>query len=124
MSDLLDAVRSAWGADAPNWIGRLAQECANSSQRRVAERLNRSVALVNQVLHNKYSGDLNAVADVVRGVFMNSTIDCPALGQMPTNECRDWREKAKRFSAANMLRVRMYKACAHCPLNKRGHGHG
>lgn len=119
MSGPLETVTESWGADAPDWVIRLAEECAASSQRQVAGRLDRSGALVNQVLKNKYNGDLAAVEDCVRGVFMNGTIECPALGSIPSNECHDWRKKSRQFGNANMLRVRMFRACNHCPRNMR-----
>ena len=119
MSDPISTIRESWGADAPDWVTCLAEECAGSSQRQVATRLGRSGALVNQVLKNKYNGDLVAVEDCVRGVFMNGTVKCPALGDLPSNECHDWRKKSRHFGNANMLRVRMYRACTHCPRNSR-----
>jgi hypothetical protein len=119
MSGPLTTIREAWGQDAPDWVVRLAEECAASSQRRIAVKLSRSGALVNQVLKNKYNGDLKAVEDCVRGVFMNGTTDCPALGAIPSNECHDWRKKSRDFGNANMLRVRMFRACNHCPRNTK-----
>lgn len=119
MSAPLDNVARGWGVDAPDWVIRLAEECAASSQRQVAARLDRSVALVNRVIKNRYAGDLAAVEDCVRGVFMNATIECPALGSIPSNECRDWQRKSRRFGNANMLRVRMFRACNHCPRNNK-----
>jgi hypothetical protein len=98
---------------------RLANECNHASQVKVAKRLGRSPALVNQVLHKKYPGDLRAVEEVVRGVFMNGTIACPALGDIPSNECHEWRKKAQKFSSANMQRVQMFKACTKCPHNSK-----
>lgn len=119
MSDPVATIKNSWGEAAPDWVRRLAEECAAQSQRRVAIRLNRSGALVNQVLKNKYAGDLGAVEDCVRGVFMNGTIECPALGSIPSNECHDWRKKSRRFGNANMLRVRMFRACNRCPRNTK-----
>lgn len=119
MSDPVATVDLAWGPDAPDWVICLANECASSSQRQVAARLDRSGALVNQVLHRKYNGDLAAVEDCVRGVFMNATIDCPALGAIPSHECQSWRKKSRQPKQNNMLRVRMYRACTHCPRNRK-----
>ena len=112
-------IKDAWGANPPDWIIRLAEECAASSQVKAARQLGRSGALVNQVLKNKYNGDMAAVEDCVRGVFMNGTIECPALGSIPSNECHDWRKKSRQFGNANMLRVRMFRACNHCPRNMK-----
>ena len=82
MSAPLETVSESWGADAPDWVIRLAEDC-------------------------------------VRGVFMNGTVECPALGSIPSNECHDWRKKSRQFGNANMLRVRMFRACNHCPRNMK-----
>ncbi|KAF0674343.1 hypothetical protein PMES_03377, partial [Profundibacterium mesophilum KAUST100406-0324] len=44
---------------------------------------------------------------------------CPALGTIPSNECRQWRRKADRFQGTNTLRVQMFKACNRCPIKLR-----
>ena len=119
MSGPLATVAAHWGSDAPDWVVRLAEECDATSQRQVAQKLERSSALVNQVLHGKYAGDLKAVEECVRGVFMDATITCPALGRIPSNECHAWRKKSRQCGTANMLRVRMFKACNRCPRNNR-----
>lgn len=124
MSGPVEVARSAWGADAPEWIIRLARECAARSQRQVADEIGRSAALVSQVLRGKYTGDMVAVEDLVRGHFMAGTIECPALGLIRAHECQDWRAKARRAASNNMLRVRMYRACNHCPRNRKGEPNG
>lgn len=119
MTGPMQSVAKGWPEGAPDWVVRLAEECAASSQNKVAVRLGRSAALVSQVLKNKYSGDLAAVEELVRGVFMAATIECPALGRIPSNECQKWRAKARRYSPANMMRVNMYRACTRCPRNAK-----
>lgn len=111
---------TAWGGDAPDWVIRLADECAATSQNRVAKKINRSPAVVSNVLRNKYAGDMEAVEALVRGTFMDAITDCPELGMMPAQQCVEWRQKSKQFGNANMLRVRMYRACARCPKNQKG----
>ena len=44
MSDPLAIIKTAWGETAPDWLECLARECANTSQRKVAEKLKRSGA--------------------------------------------------------------------------------
>lgn len=119
MSGPVEIAREAWGASMPDWVARLAAECAASSQTRVAARMERSATMVSQVLRAKYPGDLAAVEDVVRGVFMGATVTCPQLGTIPANACQDWRRKSQKFSSVNSLRVDMYRACARCPRNRR-----
>lgn len=112
---------AAWGDDLPDWVAALARECAATSQSKVAARMGRSSALVSQVLRRKYPADLAGVEQVFRGVFENLTLDCPALGTIPANACRDWQLKAATFLNVNSLRVRMYRACHACPrLNRSG----
>lgn len=118
MSAQMEIARAAWGDDMPEWIARLADECAGSSQNQVAKRIGRSAAVISNVLRRKYTGDMAAVEDRFKGVFMAETVDCPELGKLPANQCRDWREKARRFSNVNTLRIRMFRACKRCPLNR------
>ena len=118
MSDPIATVNDAWGPDVPDWVMALAEFCGANSQRKAAEKLDRSGALVNQVLKGRYTGDMGAVEARVRGVFMSATIACPELGNLPKNECQDWQSKARNFHAANPLRVRMFRACNACDLCK------
>jgi hypothetical protein len=119
MSDPVTTVRESWGDAPPDWIMALAEACALSSQGKVAEKIGRSSAVVSQVLRAKYPGDMRGVEELVRGVFLSATVDCPALGRLPTNECSGWRRKARNFSGANALRVQMYRACQRCPINRK-----
>lgn len=115
MSGPIEKASKAWGADMPDWVMGLARACAESSQSKVASRMNRSASLVSAVLANTYKGSLEAVEEVYRGVFELAVVECPALGTLPTNECRDWQAKAGRFVNVNSQRVRMYRACHACP---------
>ncbi|MDO5704062.1 MAG: hypothetical protein Q4G49_03195 [Paracoccus sp. (in: a-proteobacteria)] len=118
MTGPVETARAAWGADLPEWVEALAQECAASSQNRVAQRLDRSGALISQLLRRKYPGDLAAVEELFNAVFRNSRVNCPALGDIAATACRDWRDKARHFENTNSHRVRMYRACHTCPKMK------
>ena len=111
----VEKARAAWGDEMPDWVLGLATACASTSQSKVATRMNRSASLVSAVLANSYKGSLEAVEEVYRGVFELAVVECPALGTLPTNECRDWQAKASRFVNVNSQRVRMYRACHACP---------
>lgn len=115
MSGPVDKARAAWGSSMPDWVAGLAKVCAETSQNRVAVRMNRSASLVSAVLANSYKGSLEAVEEVYRGVFERAVVECPALGTIPTNDCRDWQLKAGRFVNVNSQRVAMYRACHACP---------
>lgn len=75
------------------------------------------------MLRNKYPGDLAGVEDAVRGVWMGSTVECPALGTITTAECQAWRRKARSGMRTNALRVRMINACNACPRNQKDLDH-
>lgn len=118
--DPMAVVAEHWGEDAPDWIMGLARECAATSQAKVARAMNRSGALVSNVLRRKYEGSYEAVEEVFNGVFKGAVTDCPALGEIPANECRDWRLKSQTFVSVNRQRVDMYRACNRCPRNQKG----
>jgi len=119
VSDPLAVARAAWGADLPDWVLRLAEECAQTSQSRVAAHLGRSAALVSNVLRRKYPGDMEAVEDLVRGRYMRATVRCPALGEISTATCRDWIALSRTYANTNSERVRMCNACRRCPRNRK-----
>jgi hypothetical protein len=84
-------------------------------------RLGVSAAVVNQVLKDKYPGDLAGVENRVRGAFMAKIVDCPVLGDLPSDQCQGWQRKP--FAATNPLRVQMYRACrGGCPHSSLGGG--
>lgn len=117
--DLIAAAEEAWGAPLPDWIRSLALACNRSSQSKVAAQLDRSPAVVSTVLRKKYAGSYDRIEERVRGILMDGRVDCPAMGQLPTNECQDWREKARVFAVGNPTRTRMYRACHRCPIFRK-----
>lgn len=119
----IEKARGAWGDDIPNWVVKLAEEIDASSQNQVAKSLDRSPTLVSYVIRNRYTGDMIAVEQRVRAIFMEETMVCPALGEIGANECQDWRsEAAKGFSPLNSKRTRMFLACNACPIAHREEG--
>lgn len=119
MSEHMTAAEEAWGTPLPDWIRSLALACARSSQSKVAAQLSRSPAVVSTVLRRKYAGSYERIEERVRGLLMDGRIDCPAMGQMPTNVCQDWREKARAFVPGNPTRTGMFRACRRCPVYTR-----
>ncbi len=107
-------VLAAWGKKPPEWVVILARECDRSSQKKVAEAIRYSSAVVNQVLKNRYTGDLTAVEKAVSGAYLNATVACPVLGELALNLCLQ-HQRAK-FHDTNNKRVRLYRAChGGCP---------
>ncbi|MCU0826619.1 MAG: hypothetical protein MUE52_04270 [Tabrizicola sp.] len=117
-ADMIAMAEEAWGAPLPDWIRALAIACGRSSQSKVAAQLDRSPAVVSTVLRKKYAGSYERIEERVRGILMDGRVECPALGQLPSHECQDWREKSKTFAPGNPLRTRMFRACQRCPVFK------
>lgn len=110
-----EAVRLAWGGQAPDWVAALALACARESQSAVARQLGRSAAAVSTVLSNSYGADPARIEERVRGLLMGGRVTCPGLGSVNTADCQDWRDKAAHFVVGSPLRARMYRACHGCP---------
>lgn len=119
MTGPLATIATAWGMSPPDWIAALAEECARTSQAKASAHIGRSPAVVSQALHNRYPGDMAVLEELVRANIMGAVVTCPALGSLPLSECRDWRDKAKNFAGTNAMRVRMFRACTHCPMNRK-----
>ena len=88
-------------------------------QAAVARDLDRSGAIISQVLRRIYPADTARIEERVRGLYMAGMVDCPALGPLSTLKCQDWREKAREFVLGNPRRNRMYRACMICPRNQK-----
>lgn len=103
----------------PDWVRALAMACARTSQGKVALALGRSAATVSQVLNNIYRADTARIEERVRGLYLDGRVICPALGELPTQQCQDWRDKSHAFAPGNPLRTRMFRACRACPVNTK-----
>lgn len=117
--DLIEVAEAAWGTPLPDWVRALALQCQLTSQAAVARKLDRSPAVISTVLRKTYTADTSRIEERVRGVFLDGKVICPALGDLPTQECQDWRAKAATFASGNPLRTRMFRACRKCPINMK-----
>lgn len=102
-------------ADALEALRRL---CSTTSQADVARRLAVSDASVSGALKGRYIGNVERLAERIRGELLNAKVLCPVLGDITTRICQDEREKP--FHTANPLRVQLWRACQHCPNNPKG----
>lgn len=119
MTRNLDMARAAWGAELPDWVQALARECDATSQAVAGKRLEISGSTVNQVLRNRYPAGLDRVAATVRGRLMQATVECPVLGALLTDLCKEWQDKAAApFHDTGGLRRKMRAACRACPRSK------
>ena len=113
----LQIAEAHWGADMPDWVRALAVECSRPgmTQRAVADKLDRSPAIVTQILRKQYAAAMDRIEERVRGVFMDGQVECPALGSVLAHECQDWRSAARTFNSGSPLARQMYRACRMCP---------
>lgn len=84
------AQRSAacWGGARPDWIARLAEACDRGSQSEVGRALGVSGSVVNQVLGNRYRGDMERVQAWVEALYpadpsVEHVVRCAFLVSMP-----------------------------------------
>jgi len=97
-----------------DWVSVLREQCAINSQRIVGMKIGYSNAVVNQVLKGRYKGDISKVEKAVKGAFMNETVVCPVVGEIPTHICMAYQKLP--FAAINPQRVQLYRACRDgCP---------
>lgn len=106
--------REAWGDDLPDWVEALAQECQRTSQNKAAQVLGYSNGAVSMVIRNKYVANSQGIEMAVRGALMSESIDCPFIGMIGKDVCRQWRIKRKRGVRANRLQIQMARACGEC----------
>lgn len=102
---------AAWGETLPNWVRELAVQCDQAaSMNKVAGRLGlRSKAVVSLIVRNKWTNDTARIEEAVRQAYLAGTVICPVLGEIALAECEA--NQARPFSAANNMRVRLYRAC-------------
>lgn len=96
----------------------LRQLCATTTQAEVARRLGVSDASISGALKGRYIGNVERLAERVRGELLNAKVTCPELGDITTRICQDEREKP--FHTASPMRVRIWRACQACPNNPKG----
>lgn len=102
------------------WLDMLRQACDAGTQTQIAERIGYSAGAISSVLSGTYKGNLDRVQQAVEGALMNSTVDCPVVGDLPRQRCIE--HQRTPFTPTNPSRVALYRACrggcAHSLLGK------
>lgn len=86
------------------------------SQSKVAADLGISPAVVNNLLRDRYPGNVKAMEERIRGQYMAETVQCPVLGTLGRRHCLD--NQARPLAFTNSNRVRLHNACKTCPNRK------
>jgi predicted transcriptional regulator len=89
--------------------------CGATTQAAAARRLGVSDAAVSGALKGRYIGNVERLAERIRGELLNAVVECPVLGSITARICQDEREKP--FHTANPMRVQIWRACKSCPNN-------
>lgn len=83
----------------------------------IARRLDVSEATISSAIKGRYIGNVDKLAERIRGELLSQTVACPILGQISTRICQD--ERGKPFHTANPMRVRLWQACRSCVHNPK-----
>ena len=98
------------------WLDLLRQKVTEQGRRKVEAELGISKTTLSQVLNNKYGASLSGIAAKVTETYSTERVECPVLGSITLQRCAT--EQVKPFAATNPQRIKLWKACQHCPLNK------
>lgn len=113
-------VMQAWGADVPEWILVLAEQCDASNQKSVAKAMNYKPATINLVLANKWTASLTNIEQAFKGAFEHATVSCPVpgYGELPVHECLA--NQRKPYTNGNHTEVQRYVYCSgQCEHSRR-----
>lgn len=86
------------------------------SQSAAGKAIGRSAATISQALNDKYIGDIEDLAERIRGQFMNKMVKCPVLEDITSRHCLDYQVRPLVFT--NPMRVALHRACKTCPNRK------
>lgn len=87
----------------------------HASQAEIARRLGKSDSTISNALKGRYIGNVDALAERIRGELLNQKVVCPILGEITSRICQD--ERKKPLHTANPVRVQLWRACKTCPNN-------
>lgn len=90
------------------------------TQAEIAKLLGVSEGTISNALKGRYIGNVDALAERIRGELLDQTVDCPILGTITTRICQD--ERKKPFHTANPMRVQLWRACKTCQHNPQCKG--
>lgn len=111
MSNIAAAIH-AWGADLPEWVRILADECDRTTQADVADRLSISGSYVNRIIHNRYGASYAEAKQSVLAIIGGREVECPAFGPIPLTSCL--RNRRRKGPATNTLQRTFERHCPTC----------
>lgn len=95
------------------WQQILAEQAKAHGQGATAKELGISKSVVSQLINNKYPGDIWRMQKLVEGAYMNRSVVCPIVGEIPLHQCD---KHQCNTSTSNPIKLRLYRACrSGCP---------
>lgn len=86
-------------------------------QAEIARLLGINEGTISNALAGRYIGNVDKLAERIRGQFLNKTVACPVLGVISARICQD--ERNKPFHSANPMRLQIWRACRTCTHNPK-----
>lgn len=99
----------------PDAMAALLELKKHLTQAEIARKLGVSDGTISNALKGRYIGNVEALAERIRGELLNATVRCPILGEITSRICQD--ERKKPLHTANPVRVQLWRACKTCPHN-------
>lgn len=112
-----ERAEACWGP-APSWILALARACDRSSQTKAAADLGVPQSYVSWALRADRKECWRRVEAAVRARLMGEVVECPILGELALDRCREHRRSTGR--ALGPVEKALREACPHCPFNPDG----
>ncbi|MDR8523446.1 helix-turn-helix domain-containing protein [Shewanella fidelis] len=95
------------------WQQILAEQANEHGQDAVAKYLGVSKTVISQLINSKYPGDLQRMKKLVEGAYMQRTVVCPIMGELPLHQCD---KHQNNTITSNPIKLRLYRACrSGCP---------
>lgn len=86
------------------------------TQKKLGDAFEVSVAVVSQLLNDKYPGSIDQMQERIRGKWMGKTVQCPVLRTISTLHCLS--NQALPFATTNPVRSALGNNCPKCPHRK------
>ncbi|MDX2094339.1 MAG: hypothetical protein SFW64_00105 [Alphaproteobacteria bacterium] len=117
----LQIAQAHW-TPVPDWVRLLAEYSDKHTQAAASRKIGRSASLVNQVLKQKYPGDLQAVQARVETALKIEMVRCPIMGPIAGSECL--KHQGVPYNPGNHMAVALFRQCRRCPnaCGRKPHG--
>ncbi len=103
-----------------SWLNDLKTACEQTSLANVGRKIGYGKSTISLVLAGKYAGNLNKVRAAVEKKLIASSVMCPVMGKISTEQCTA--NQSRPLMTASSSSTRLFKACKNCHFNTRKKG--